>query len=137
MSNYVQKNNNSVGLFDAFDDFFKPLYTTPRTGMKTDIKETDDSYQLDIEIPGFKKEEIAVSFDEGYLTVRCSKQTSDEGEKAKYLRREISESYQRSYYMGDSVIEDEIKAKYDNGILSLDVPKKKAKQIEVHTIAIE
>lgn len=135
----MQKNNNSVGLFDAFDDFFKPLYTTPRTGMKTDIRETDDSYRLDIEIPGFKKEEISVSFDEGYLTVRCSKQRSEENanEKSKYLRKEISESYQRSYYMGDSVIEDEIKAKYDNGILTLNVPKKKAKQIEVHTISIE
>lgn len=135
----MQKNNNQAGLFDAFDDFFKPLYTTPRTGMKTDVKESDDSYELDIEIPGFKKDEISVSFDDGYLTVRCHKQQStEEGEqKYNYIRKEISESYQRSYYMGDDVVEDEIKAKYDNGILLLDVPKKKAKQIEVHTIEIE
>lgn len=135
----MQKNNNQAGLFDPFDEFFKPLYTAPRTGMKTDVKETEDSYELDIEIPGFKKDEIFVSFDDGYLTVRCSKEKKEEGgqDDFRYIRKEISESYQRSYYMGDEVVEDEIHAKYDNGILKLNVPKKKAKQVEAHKIAIE
>jgi len=135
----MQKNNSQAGLFDPFDEFFKPLYTTPRTGMKTDIKENDDSYELDIEIPGFKKDEISVSFNDGYLTVGCNKQRKEEdgNDKSTYIRKEISESYQRSYYMGDEVVEDEIRAKYDNGILKLCVPKKKAKQIEAHKITIE
>ncbi len=139
MSKYsIQRRNNNyrtVDLFDAIDDFFRPVFFDEYKAMRTDVKETDDSYQLDVETPGFKKDEIAVTLEDGYLTVSAKKDNKDD--KSKYVRREISETYQRSYYVGEDVSEKDIKAKYENGILSLEIPKSQPKQIKSHTIDIE
>lgn len=132
--------NENRSLFDAFDSLLKPMFFDEVRDMRTDIKETDEGYQLDIEMPGFKKEEISVSLDDGYLNVRGEKKTEKEekdkkGEK--YLRKEISETFQRSFYVGNEVTEDNIKAKYENGILCLDIPKPQPKQLPTHSINIE
>lgn len=140
MKTYLQKRNNG-DVFDVFEDFFKPMfYDEQLDSMRTDIKETDDDYKLSIEMPGFKKDEIKVSLDKGYLTVSAEKAEKEEEGKeksAKYLRRECRVSCQRSYYVGDDVQVDSVKAKYDNGMLELTVPKAAPKKIETKSIAIE
>ena len=138
MKTYLQKRTGDV--FDVFEDFFKPMfYDEQLDSMRTDIKETDKDYQLAIEMPGFRKEEIKVSLENGYLTVSAEKnETEEEGkEGAKYLRRECRMSCQRSYYVGDKVQEEAVKAKYENGMLQLTVPKEEPKKISAKSIAIE
>ena len=138
MKNYsIQKRNNNYDLFDAFDDFFRPVFFDEVHDLKTNIKETDSNYQLDIEMPGYSKDQIKVSLENGYLTVSASKESKEEDNKKHYVRKEISESCSRSYYVGDDVTQADIKAKYDNGILSVCVPKSQPKQIESSYIAIE
>ncbi len=131
--------NANRSLFDAFDSLFKPMFFDEVRDMRTDIKETDDGYRLDIEMPGFKKDQISVSLEDGYLNVSGTKKTSDENEdkSEKYLRKEISETFQRSYYVGDDIAEDSIKAKYEDGILCLKIPKPNRKQISPRSINIE
>ena len=139
MKTYLQK-RNSGDVFDVFEDFFKPMfYDEQLDSMRTDIKETDKDYQLAIERPGRKKEESKVSLEHGYLTVSAEKnETEEEGkEGAKYLRRECRMSCQRSYYVGDKVQEEAVKAKYENGMLQLTVPKEEPKKISAKSIAIE
>ncbi len=128
MKHYLQRNNND-DLFDVFDDFFKPMFYENGRELRTNIKETDKEYELDLELPGYGKDEIKVSLEDGYLTVSAAKQKKEEDGK-KYLRREISESTSRSYYVGTGVTQEQIKAKYNNGILSLTVPKEQLKQIQ-------
>lgn len=138
MKNYsIQKRNNNYDLFDAFDDFFRPVFFDEVHDLKTNIKETDSNYELDIEMPGYSKDQIKVSLENGYLTVSASKESKEEDNKKHYVRKEISESCSRSYYVGDDVNQADIKAKYDNGILSVCVPKSQPKQIESSYIAIE
>ena len=110
--------------------------------MKTDIQEYDDGYQLEIDLPGFKKDEVHAELKDGYLVVSAEKGLDeDEQDKktGKYLRRErYAGSCQRSFYVGEYVTQEDIKAKYENGILRLSVPKKEAKPVETKkTIAIE
>ena len=140
MKNYLQKRNGG-DVFDVFEDFFKPMfYDEQLDSMRTDIKETDDDYKLSIEMPGFKKDEIRVSLENGYLTVSAEKAEKEEEGKdksAKYLRRECRVSCQRSYYVGDDVEVDSVKAKYENDMLELSVPKAAPKQIASKSIAIE
>ncbi|PWM73840.1 MAG: hypothetical protein DBX59_04465 [Bacillota bacterium] len=141
MRNYIVRRNGRTNDFfgDMLDDFFKPVfYDEKADGMKTDIKETETKYEMEVEMAGFDKKDIAVSFNDGYITVSASKEEKDEGEKdgKKYLRRERSCSCSRSYYVGE-VDEKEIKAKYENGVLSIDIPKEQPKQIETHTISID
>ena len=139
MKTYLQK-RNSGDLFDMFDDFFRPMfYDEHLDSMRTDIKETDKDYQLSIEMPGFKKDEIKVSLENGYLTVSAEKNEQQEegGENAKYLRKECRVSCQRSYYVGDQVQEEAVKAKYENGMLLLTVPKEEPKKLAAKSIAIE
>ena len=138
MKTYLQKRTGDV--FDAIEDFFKPMfYDEQLDSMRTDIKETDKDYQLSIEMPGFKKDEIKVSLENGYLTVSAEKnETEEEGKEAsKYLRKECRVSCQRSYYVGDKVQEENVKAKYENGMLQLTVPKEEPKKIASKSIAIE
>ena len=137
MKHYLpERYNGETSLFDAFDSLFKPMFFDDTRDMRTDIKETEQGYTLDIEMPGFKKENIKVSLDDGYLTVSGSKKTEKE-ENAKYLRKEISETFQRSYYVGKEISEENVKAKYENGILSLCVPKSKPKKEQLRSINIE
>ena len=109
--------------------------------MKTDVHETEDSYELAIDLPGFKKEEINVDLKDGYLTISATK-SLDKDEEDKKQRRVIrQERYvgtsQRTFYVGDVKAED-VKCKYEAGVLMIEVPKKDVKKIEgPHTIAIE
>jgi HSP20 family protein len=101
--------------------------------MKTDVKEKDGMYEFDIDLPGFKKEEISVSLDNGYLTISAVKGMDKEETKedGKYIRRErYSGQCTRSFYVGDGVSKDDIKAKYEEGILKLTLPKEEPKEIE-------
>ena len=99
--------------------------------MKTDIQEHEDGYTLEMDLPGFKKEEIQIELNNGYMTISAAKGL-DEDEKdkksGKYIRRErYTGSCQRSFYVGEDVTEEDIKAEFKHGILKLFVPKKEAK----------
>lgn len=119
-----------------------PLYGKhAKNMMKTDIREHDDKYEIDIDLPGFKKDEIGVELEDGYLTITAQKSLNKDEEKkqGRYIRRErYAGSMQRSFYVGDALAQEDIKAKYEHGILKLSVPKKEAKAVETKkTIAIE
>lgn len=122
-------------LDDWFDfpmekDFFggrNPLYGKhAKNLMKTDVRETENSYELDIDLPGFKKDEIQASVENGYLTISAAKGL-DKDEKDKegnYIRRErYAGECSRSFYVGDGLTENDIQARYEDGILKLSVPK--------------
>ncbi|MCI5502416.1 MAG: Hsp20/alpha crystallin family protein [Lachnospiraceae bacterium] len=98
--------------------------------MKTDVKEHDDSYELIIDIPGFSKDEIKASLDNGYLTISAAKGLDKEEkdkESGRYIRRErYAGACQRSFYVGEGVKQEDIKAEFKHGILRLTVPKKEA-----------
>ena len=119
-----------------------PLYgKNAKNIMKTDIKEHDGGYELDIDLPGFKKDEITIDLDNGYLTISAAKglDKDEQDKKGKYIRRErYAGAVQRSFYVGDAVTEEDVKAKFEDGILRLSIPKKDAKAVETKkTIAIE
>ena len=99
--------------------------------MKTDIKEKKDGYELVVDLPGFKKDEITVELDDGYLTISAAKgldQDEKEKESGRYIRRErYAGACSRSFYVGEGVTEEDIKAEFKHGILTLVVPKKEAK----------
>ena len=138
MKHYLQtKSNGNYGLFDAFDDLFRPVFFDEQNCLRTNIRETDEAYELDVEVPGYSKEQIQVSLENGYLVVSAKKENKEEEKSKNYLVKEITESCQRSYYVGDNVTEEQIKAKYDNGILSLSVPKSAPKRVQSHFISIE
>ena len=101
--------------------------------MKTDVKETETGYEVDIDLPGFKKDEINAKLDNGYLTIIAAKglDKDEQDKNGKYIRRErYAGSMSRSFYVGEGVTEEDIKAKYEDGILRLVVPKKDAKAVE-------
>ncbi len=119
-----------------------PLYgKNAKNMMKTDIREHDNGYEVDVDLPGFKKDEISLELESGYLTVSAAKglDKDEKDKKGKYIRRErYAGAMQRSFYVGDTLTQEDIKAKYDNGILSISIPKKDAQAVETKkTIAIE
>ena len=126
------KNN---GMFDDFfnDDFFAPA-RHPNGGaavMHTDIRETENDYIIDMELPGFKKEDVEAELKDGYLTVRAEHKTENE-EKDKeghYIRKErYYGNFARSFYVGEAVTQEDIKAAFQDGILTLNVPKKEKEE---------
>ena len=120
--------------YPAFPDVDKALYgKNARNIMKTDVKEKDDSFEVDIDLPGFKKDEITMHLEDGYLTVSAAKglDKDEKNEEGTYVRRErYAGSMSRSFYVGDEITEEDIHPKYENGILSFSVPKKDKKAIE-------
>mgnify|MGYP004647337143 FL=1 len=101
--------------------------------MKTDVKETDAGYEVDIDLPGFKKDEINAQLDNGYLTISAAKglDKDEKDKKGKYIRKErYAGAMSRSFYVGEGITQEDIKAKYEDGILRLSVPKKEAKAVE-------
>ena len=139
---------------NLFDDFFNdpfgmvsartenPLYGKhARNLIKTDVRETEDSYELDVDLPGFKKDEIGVELKDGYLTISASKGLDkDETDKnGKFIRQErYTGACSRSFYVGEHVQPEDIGAKYEDGILRLSVPKNVKKALpETKRIAIE
>ena len=127
---------------DFFDDFYKPavkrsprrVYTPVNSIMKTDVKETDTAFELDIDLPGYKKEDVQAQLKDGYMTITASshKENSEKNEEGKYIRRErYAGTCSRSFYVGEDVTQEDIKAKFEDGILKVTVPKKEAKpQVE-------
>ncbi len=126
----------------GFPEVDKALYGKhSQNMMKTDVKETDDGYEVDIDLPGFKKDEISAKLENGYLTISAAKglDKDETDKKGKYIRRErYAGSMSRSFYVGENLTQDDIKAKYESGILKLVVPKTEKKAIENNRyIAIE
>ena len=118
----------------SFPDFDKKYYgkNTDQV-MKTDIKEKDKEYEVDIELPGYKKEDVKAELKDGYLTISAAKNvsTEDKKEDGKYIRKErFSGNVSRSFYVGEDMTQEDIHAKFEDGILKLTVPKKEAKKVE-------
>ena len=123
--------------FGFRDNFFSgknPLYGKhAKNIMKTDVRETDKGYELDVDLPGFKKDEVQVQLKDGYLTISAAKglDKDEQDKKGNYIRRErYAGSTSRSFYVGDGVKNDEVHAKFENGVLKLSIPKKAAQEIE-------
>lgn len=116
--------------FDLWDEMFKdPFFTEDNSTrlMRTDIKEKKDSYILDIDLPGYEKENIKLSIEDEYLTVEASKDThaEEKREEGKYVRKErYIGKCSRSFYIGENIKPEEVKASFRNGTLSIEVPKK-------------
>ena len=120
---------------DFFGDLARPMrsvarYSTPTTSvMRTDIRESEAGYELDIDLPGYKKEDVKAELKDGYLTVSAeTKQNNDEkDDNGKYIRRErYYGTCSRSFYVGEEVTQEDIRARFEDGILKLLVPKKEA-----------
>lgn len=125
-----------------FDRMMRPLYGKhAQNMMKTDVRETGNSYELDIDLPGFKKDEITIQLDNGYLSISASKglDKNEENKDGKYIRRErYAGAMNRTFYVGDNLTQQDIQAKFEDGILKISVPKKDVQQIEQNKyIAIE
>ncbi len=129
--------------FPAFPNVEKKLYGKhARNLMKTDVKDTETGYEVDVDLAGFKKDEIQIELEKGFLTVTAAKglDKDEKDKKDNYIRRErYAGSMSRSFYVGEHVTEDDIHPKYENGILSFTVPKEETKAIEdkKHYISIE
>ena len=131
--------------FPFEDEFFgkkNPLYGKHEKNlMKTDVRETKDGYEVDVDLPGFKKDNISAQLQDGYLTISASKGLDkDEQEKdGTYIRKErYSGSMSRSFYVGEGVTQDDVHAKFEDGILRLSLPKKDVKSLpKDNYIAIE
>lgn len=122
-----------------FKNMEKKLYGhRAKNVMNTDIKEHDDGYELTIDLPGFTKDEVSVGLDNGYLTISAAKgldedkaDSEKEAKKGKYIRRErYAGSCSRSFYVGDDIENGDVKAKFEHGILTLEIPKKDGKVLE-------
>ena len=123
--------------FPFNDEFWgkkNPLYGKhAQNMMKTDIRETDGSYELDVDLPGFKKDEIKVQLKDGYLTLSAAKglDKDEQDKKGNYIRRErYAGTLSRSFYVGNGVKNEDVHAKFENGVLRLSIPKKAAEEIE-------
>ena len=138
---------------NLFDDFFGDSFNRylketqhalygkhARNLMKTDVKETDDGYEVDVDLPGFQKEEVSLDLEDGYLTIRAAKglDRDQEDKKGRYIRQErYAGACSRSFYIGDVKPED-IKASYESGVLSLKFPKAAERKLPAQRrIAIE
>lgn len=131
---------------EFFDDFARPVrsaarHTTPSTSlMNTDVKETKEGYELDIDLPGYKKEDVKAELKNGYLTISAATNSTKENKEEKYLRRErFYGSCSRSFYVGEDIEQSDIKAKFEDGILKVFVPKKEQQPVveKNHYITIE
>ena len=152
MSNYLPTVFGE-NLMDVFDDFDRNLFRGfgnvdhalygkhAQNVMKTDVKETDEGYEVDVDLPGFKKDEIRLELNDGYLTISAEKSLEKDGEdkKGKMLRQErYAGVMQRSFYVGENIKVEDVKASYESGVLHVMIPKKEAlKAPEKKTILIE
>ena len=124
-------------LFDNFfEDFARPTrnvarYNAPTANvMRTDVKESETGYELDVDLPGYKKENVQVELKDGCLTVtaKTAQNKDEKDENGRYIRRErYSGTCSRAFYVGEDIEQNDIKAKFEDGILKLSVPKKEAK----------
>lgn len=139
-------------LFDEFfDDDFpmipmrsirNPLYgKNAKNLMKTDVRETDNTYELDVDLPGFKKDEVQLDLKDGYLTISAAKglDKDQEDKKGKYIRQErYAGACSRSFFVGEGIEPQDVSAKFEDGILRVSLPKRVKKELPRNsTIAIE
>lgn len=115
--------------YDFFDDFFKdPFFENQDSSiMKTDIKEKENSYELDVDLPGYKKEDIKMHMEDGYLIInaKTNRENDEKDKNGKYIRKErFFGECSRSFYLGNDIKEEDIKANFNNGTLNIEVPKK-------------
>ena len=140
MKNYLSRRNNDLGFgfFDeVFDDFFKPnFFGAKQSAMKTDIKELENGFDIAIDMPGFDKKDVELTLQNGYLKVEA-KREENQNDEDNFVRRERSYSCARTYYVGDAIKEEDIKAKYNNGTLELFVPKKQKELPQKKNIQID
>ena len=139
---------------NLFDDFFSdpfgmmvpqgrdPLYGKhAKNLMRTDVRETEDTYELDVDLPGFKKDEVTLELKDGVLTIQAVKglDKDETDKKGKYIRQErYAGACSRSFYVGEHVEPEDIRAKFENGILQISLPKAAKKQLpKSNVIAIE
>ena len=134
---------------NLFDDFFSdpfgmmvpqgrdPLYGKhAKNLMKTDVRETEDTYELDVDLPGFSKDEVNVELKNGYLTIQAAKGLDKDqtDKKGKYIRQErCAGACSRTFYVGEGVEPEDVTAKFENGILQLSIPKEAKKQLPKNT----
>ena len=113
--------------YSLFDDLFRDDFFDKKmpTLMKTDIKELKDKYQLEVDLPGYKKENINIELEEGYLRISAKVEEKKDDEESNYLHKErYYGECQRSFYVGDDIKEDDVKATFENGTLTINIPKK-------------
>lgn len=125
----VPRRNN----FDLFDDFFRDDFFNRKESnlMKTDIRENKDKYIIEMDLPGYEKENINLSLKDGYLSVSAKVEKEENQNEEKFVRRErFCGECSRSFYVGDNITQDDIQAEFKNGILKIDVPKKEEKREE-------
>lgn len=124
--------------FDAlWDSFFNNVMDRSKLGFRTDVKEKDDKYIIDAELPGMDKDDITVEMDDNYLTIAANNEEYNEAEEEGYIRRERRRgSYCRSFYI-ENIKEDEIEAEYNNGILEITLPKQEETVTKKKTIDIK
>ena len=131
---------------NLFDDFFDYPFVKNEAEsnglMKTDVKDTEHGYEITMNLPGVKKEDVKAALKDGYLTISATSDSKKEekNDKGQYIRRErYTGSCQRSFYVGDDITEEDIKAEFKHGLLKLFVPKKEAKPAveQKKTISIE
>ena len=152
MSTYLPTvfGENLMDMFDDFDrNFFHGFGNVDRAlygkhaqnMMKTDVRETEEGYEVDVDLPGFSKDEIHLELNSGYLTISTEKSLEKQGEtrNGKLLRQErYSGVMQRSFFVGNAIREEDVKASYENGVLHLMIPKKDAARVPTRrTIMIE
>ncbi|MGN0169234.1 MAG: Hsp20/alpha crystallin family protein [Lachnospiraceae bacterium] len=123
---------------DFFDDFARPAKKSVRYStavpsvMRTDIKESESGYELGIELPGYQKEDVQAELKEGYLTItaKTQQENDEKDDNGKFIRRErYYGSCSRSFYVGEDIKQEDIKAKFENGILKIGIPKKEAQPV--------
>ena len=128
--------------FHDFDDVEKKLYGRHAAHvMKTDVHENDEGYEVDIDLPGFKKDELNLRLENGYLTVSAAKglDKDEKSKKGRIIRQErYAGAMERSFYIGEAITEEDVKAKFEDAVLRLCIPKKDAQKLPEHkTIMIE
>ena len=153
----------SIFAEDLFDDFFEDFFDFPviddremkkaqkklyghhaANMMKTDVKEQEDCYEVDIDLPGFKKDELSLELNNGYLVISAAKGLDKEEKEentGKFVRRErYAGSMSRSFYVGEDIKQEDIHAKYESGVLRLSIPKPEERKAQIEDkkyIAIE
>ena len=123
--------------FRDFENMDRKLYGRHAAHvMKTDVKEIDDNYEVAVDLPGFKKDQVQLQLENGYLTITASKEMEEEKKQGhKIIRQErYAGSMQRSFYVGEDLTADEVKAKFEDGVLTLTFPKKEAHQVPEHKV---
>ena len=132
----MRRNRNllSTLMTDPFDTFFDaasaPMQKMAPTLMRTDIKETDEGYEMTIDLPGFKKDDVQAELKDGYLsiTAQTQRESEEKDEKGTFVRKErFSGKCSRTFFVGEDIEDDDIKAKFEDGVLKLEIPKKEAK----------